>query len=104
MDNDQIGPVAQRRRVGIGREGQRGQFWIGGPVGRQPRFAMIGQQVPQAPRALRLEDADLMAEDDQLPQDATQEVGVAVVPAGRQRMGEIDDLHATASLRKGVEV
>ena len=55
---------------------------------------MIGEQVLQAPGRLRLEHPDVVAAPHQLAQHAAQEVGVAVVPARLQRMGEIDDLHA----------
>src|SRR3546814_9297130 len=50
-----------------------------------------------APAVARFPGRDLVATGDQVRQHAAQEMGVAVVPARLQRMGEIDELHAATS-------
>jgi hypothetical protein len=74
--------------------GARAQLRIGVVIGLKARLAMILDEVLDAPRIDRLVGDDLVALGDQLAQDSTQEVRVAVVPAGSQRMREIDKPHA----------
>ena len=59
---------------------------------------MVADEVGAAPAGGGLEGADLVALGHQLAGDAAQEVGVAVVPAGDERVAEDDDPHA-AGLR-----
>jgi hypothetical protein len=55
-------------------------------------------EVPAAPAVTRLEDTDVVAEREQLTRDPAEEVRVAVVPVGDERVVEERDLHA-ATLR-----
>ena len=59
---------------------------------------MVPQQIVEAPRAVRLEHPNVVPARDQLAQHAAQKMGIAVVPAGPQRVGEIDDLHAAPAI------
>ena len=97
VDDDEIGVREQRGGIIALREGLRAQLGIGRRIGVQSCLAMIGQQIGKAPRARRLQRQDIMTPRHELAQDAAQEVGVAVIPAGAQRMGEIADLHAAAA-------
>ncbi len=74
----------------------RRELRIGCPPGLQPALAMILLQVGETPGFLGLEGLNLMAAPDELTQHAALEMGVAVVPAGGEGMGEIGDLHAAA--------
>src|SRR3546814_16336813 len=56
--------------------------------------AMLGLQVGPAPAVARLQHPNAMAARKQFPHDAAQEMGVAVVPVGDQRVIEHDELHA----------
>ena len=98
MDDDEIGAVTGLRDIEPHRVDRRAEFGIGALEGFEPPAPVIGEQPLQAPGALRLIDLHLMAAIDQVAQDAAQEVGVAMVPAGGQRVGEVDDPHAAASL------
>ena len=46
-----------------------------------PGFAMVGDEVGKAPRAVRLIDPNVVAARDQLAEHAAQEMSVAVIPA-----------------------
>ncbi len=97
VHDHRVGAIAQGVEVRIRAVGYGGELGIGVPVGGETGLAGVLQQVGQAPGALGLEGADLVAARDQLAQHAAQEVGVAVVPAGGERMGEVDQPHAAAS-------
>ncbi len=73
------------------------QLRVGFAPGVQARLAMVAAQVGQAPGVLGLVCRHLMAAEDQLAQHPTLEMGVSVVPAGRQGVGEVGDPHAAAS-------
>ena len=64
--------------------------------GAQPRLPMIRQQVVEAPRPFRLKRDHFVATGLKLPQHPAEEMGVSVVPAALQRVGEVDDPHAAA--------
>ncbi len=99
MDDHQVGVFADLGGgLGIAVGGGR-QLRIGPTPGLQARLAMVLQQVLEAPGALRLVGLDRMPKGDQLAQHASQEVGVAMVPARGQRMSEIGDLHAAAPVK-----
>jgi len=55
---------------------------------------MILQQIGQAPRSARLIGSYMVTPSGKLAEDAAQEMRIAVVPAGAQRMREVGDLHA----------
>jgi hypothetical protein len=61
----------------------------------------LGHQVLRAPRVGRLPARHLVTGQQQLTRDAAQEVRVAVVPVGRQRVAEDHDAHGTASSTPG---
>ena len=60
--------------------------------------ALRADQVGAAPAVFRLEAAYFVAPRQQFAQHAAQEMGVAVVPAGNQRLGEQDEAHASSRL------
>jgi hypothetical protein len=55
---------------------------------------MVGEEVREAPAVLRLVGPDVVAAGGEGAEDAAEKVGVAVVPAGGERVGEVDDPHA----------
>ena len=55
---------------------------------------MIGDEILDAPGILGFDHAGVVAAGDQFAQHAAQEVGVAVVPAGAEGVGGVDDVHA----------
>src|SRR3954449_1010094 len=63
----------------------------------------ILQRIGTAPAVTRLADDDVVAEPCQLSRHASQEMGVAVIPAGAESMIEERRLHAiiSSSLRTG---
>ena len=96
VDDDEVGigqGQVELQRVLVG---ARAKLRIGFAVRRETGLAVIVQEVLEAPRMARLVRLDLVPLGDQLAQHAAQEMGVAVVPAGAQGMGEIDDPHAMA--------
>ncbi len=99
VDDDQVrlcaSGLGDGRRIAIARGVELG---IGLAPGLEPRLAVIAQEVLQAPRVLGLIDGHLVASAHELAQHAPLEVGVAVVPAGRQGVGEVADPHAAASV------
>jgi len=98
-------PFMHDHEVGVGQGcveieafvvGARREFWVGRPIGVKPGFSMILEQVLQAPRLGRLVGRDCVAAMDEFAQHTAQEVRVAVVPAGGERVSETDDPHAAA--------
>ena len=69
----------------------------------QNLIADHGDQVLQAPGVARLEDADLVAAGEELGGHAAQEVRVAVVPVGAQRMAEDRHAHAGSSVARAAK-
>ena len=59
-------------------------------------LAVLGLEVRAAPRAPRLVDIDRVAARDEFAAHAAQEMRVAVVPVGDQRMAEHYDAHAVS--------
>ena len=96
VDDDDFGAVRHRLEIVAGAVDRRAQLRISLPPRLQPLLAMILEEVGEAPGALRLIGPDLMPLRDQLAKHSAQEVGVAMVPAGLQAMGEIDEPHAAA--------
>ena len=99
MDDDEVGARAERRGIIADLVDRRPEVGIGAREGFEPGLPGVRQEVVQAPGALRLERLDGVAAGAELAQDAAQEVGVAVVPAGAQRVGEVGDLHAALLAR-----
>jgi hypothetical protein len=81
------------RRVG----GDRDRRIVAGEA-RQRLNAVIGNQVRGAPAAGWLEGAHLVASADQLADNATQKVGIAVVPVRSQGMAEQREPHGQAAV------
>src|SRR3546814_10330471 len=73
-----------------------GKLRIGIAESRQPSLAVVSHQIGKAPAIHRLHGTRLMPQGLQLAQQPALEMSVAVVPAGQQRMGEIEDIHANA--------
>jgi hypothetical protein len=96
VDEDEIGACQQEVEIGRVSIERAGEIRIGAAPGGEPRRAGRRLQVRPAPARPRLEGMDLVAAGGQLAGDAAQEMGVAVVPAGGQRMAEEDDPHAMA--------
>jgi hypothetical protein len=94
MHDDHIGPVERGLHLREAGEGAGGQLGIVRVEGVEPCLAVVAQQVLQAPGSLGFEGEHLMPAMHQVPQHAAQEMRVAMVPAGGQRMGEVDELHA----------
>ncbi len=97
VDEHEVGIADERGDVGAFAVGARRQLGIVASERRQSGLAAVAQQVVEAPGSLGLERHDVVAERLQLAQHAAQEMRVAVVPAGAQRMREGDDLHASTS-------
>jgi len=100
VDEYEIGAVHSRPRLIQIRPARRLQAGISCGKGTQARFAMVREQVGEAPRRGRLHRAHIVAGERQFAQQAAQKMRVAMVPARQQRMGEIDDLHATAPVER----
>ena len=66
-------------------------------------FAVLAAEVHEAPRVARLVNADVVAALAERAHDSAEEVGVAVVPAGQERVIEHHDAHALG-LSSGVWV
>jgi hypothetical protein len=64
---------------------------------RQNGLAAVLQRIAAAPAVSRLIDTDLMTAACQLAGDPAQEMRVAVIPAGCERVIEQDELHAAIS-------
>ena len=73
------------------------QLWIEAAEGVQTGFAMVAQKVLTAPGARGLQRHDPVAAVKQVAQHATQEMRVAMVPAGGEGVGEIDEFHGTVA-------
>jgi hypothetical protein len=101
VGQDRVGAVQRGVEVERGVENGRGQVRVRSQGGGEARLAVIAQEVLDAPGAVRLVGRDPVAGRGQLPQHAAQEMGVAVVPAGAEGVGEDDDLHARASWKVG---
>src|SRR4051812_3870379 len=67
------------------------------PCFDQRVLAAVLDGIEPAPAVVGLIDRDAMAHRGQFARDPTQEMSVAVIPAGRYRMAEEDDVHARAS-------
>ena len=84
----------------LGRKVEVGAVSMGNPhavievddVANAP-VAVLGPQVLHAPGVGRLVDADVVPAQQELAGDAAEEVGVAVIPVGDERVIEQDDLH-----------
>ncbi|MBX9460955.1 MAG: hypothetical protein KL785_07555 [Brevundimonas sp.] len=98
VNDDQIGAVQRLLQLRLV-ETPAGQVRIGPPVRLQPGLAVVGDQVGAAPGVARLVHGHVVTPRDQVAQHAAQEMGVAVVPARLEGVGEIDDLHAAASAK-----
>src|SRR5438105_14174266 len=59
----------------------------------QRRLALIGDETGAAPAQGRLIDRDLVTTGDQLACNATQKMGIAVIPARDDGLAEDDDFH-----------
>ncbi|HEY0337688.1 MAG TPA: hypothetical protein VGC70_10150, partial [Burkholderiales bacterium] len=73
---------------------------IGVRKARERRFSVLARQVEYAPRIGRLVDIYIMPASDELAADAAQEVRIAVIPIGDQRVTENYDAHARDSSAK----
>jgi hypothetical protein len=69
--------------------------------GTQRPLAVVADEVRAAPAVARLVHAHLVPAREQLGDDAAQEVRVAVVPVGGERVDEEDDPHQTRPPRPG---
>jgi hypothetical protein len=96
MDKDEVGAIDHFRHIGVCRVADRAEFGIGGTIGVEPLRPVIGDEVGEAPSVFGRVDADVMAAGEQFAHYAAQEMGVAMVPAGGEAVGEIDDFHAAA--------
>ena len=98
MDDDNVGIVAKSADVGIRRVGCGAKVGVGFAVSGEPLLPGILQEIREAPVPSRLKGFDLMAAPAEFTQHTPQEMCVAVVPAGDERMREVDDSQA-ASVR-----
>ena len=96
VNDHEVGAVGQSLDRRAGGVGARGELRIARAPECQPFIAMIGEKVSEAPRALGFVGDNVVAPIDQLAQHAAQKMRVAVVPAGGDAVGEIDDSHAAA--------
>jgi hypothetical protein len=98
VDEDEVGlveggvDVEFPRVVGSGLEVREGAGELA-----QRLLAVLALEVGAAPAVGRFVDRHLVPAVLQLGGDAAEEVGVAVVPVGDQRVGEDDDLHACSA-------
>jgi hypothetical protein len=93
MHKDRVGAVEHRVEIGAGASRDPREI---GEIEREPiqgALAVVAQEVGAAPSVRRLVGAHVMSARDKLTQDAAQEVGVAVVPAGGEGVGEVDEPH-----------
>src|SRR3546814_20579182 len=72
-----------------------GKLRIGIAESRQPSLAVVSHQIGKAPAIHRLHAPRMMPQGLPLETHPTLEINVPVVPPGSQRMGEIEDFHAT---------
>ncbi len=101
VHDDQVGVGAGRLGDGGGvAEAGGAELRIGFPPGFQTCLAVVAPQVGEAPGVFRLVGGDLVSSPHQLAQHAALEMGVAVVPAGAEGVGEVADPHAAASVRR----
>ena len=99
MDENDIGGVGHRGHIGRGAIPCRGEF---GEIRLEPCQRVrpvIGEKIGAAPPVCRLERLGRVAARPQLPEDAAQEVRVAVIPAGGERVDEVDEAHQAAAVR-----
>jgi len=101
VDEDEVGVV----EGGIEVEAPRvvgGALEVGEGAGEvvERRLALLAEEVFAAPAIGRLVDRHLVPALLQLGDDPAEEVGVAVVPVGDQRVGEVGDLHAATLARR----
>ena len=85
--------VGQRLDVRLRAVGGPAQVGEGGAERRQAVLAMVGGEVGRAPAVPGLAGDHVPVALRHLAQHAAQEVGVAVVPAAPQGVGEIDQPH-----------
>ena len=97
MDEDEVRAFDQRIDFAFGVKAVRDQLRIGEAIGIEAARPMFGEQVARAPGAFGLECHRFVPAQDQFTQHAAQEMGVAMIPAGNERMSEIDDLHTAAT-------
>ena len=69
-------------------------------VGVEAGLAVVVEQILQAPRSRLLVGGDLVTAMHELSQYTSQKVGIAMIPAREQRMREVNDPHAAASLHE----
>jgi len=74
-----------------------GELRVGSFEGRNRRLTLLLDEVHDAPRVARFVDADGVTAGDQVGHDAAQEVRVAVVPVGDERVAEDYDAHDETS-------
>src|SRR5207248_3753920 len=77
---------------------------VGTPCSLERGDTVLGDEVLHAPCVLRFVHVDARSAFDQFGRDAAEEMGVAVVPVGEQRMAEDDDVHATAPVGSGLAI
>jgi hypothetical protein len=86
--------------VEVGSVLARAQRGEGAREGQERPLALLGHEVAPAPAVQGLQRQGLVAAGLEVAQDAAQEVGVAVVPVGDERVGvEQEAHHAAAAAR-----
>ena len=101
VNDDEVGVLAELLGIRLGADDRRMQLRVQRPEGGQSGVPVVGQQVLQAPGRRGFVDRDRVSTRGQLTQHPPQEMRIAMVPAGEQRVREIDDPHARTPLGIG---
>ena len=94
VDNDQISPVQRFIEIEAAQV-ILDALQAGIPLLEFPdwKFALLGAEVIETPTIARLINAKVMTARNQIAGDSPQEMGVAMIPVGKQRMVEHHDPH-----------
>ena len=98
VDDHEVRAIAGLLQITLrpGINGMRCEFGVGGYERLKPSQAMVADQIIKTPGARRLIDSHGVAASDQIAQNAPKEVGVPMIPARPERVGEVDNPHAAA--------
>ena len=96
VHNDQVGAMQRLFQVVVAGQDAGAQAWEVGCKRAGGVAALLGEEVGAAPALGRLVGDDVVSACGERAEDAAEKVRVAVVPAGDERMREVDDAHQAA--------
>jgi hypothetical protein len=97
MNDNHVGAIQCGRMIEVIVIGDNAQVWKRSGEAVKRRRSLIGNQVGPAPAAPGLQCQGRMTASFQFAEDATQEMGIPVVPVRSDGMGVEDDLHVIAA-------